>query len=186
MLGACALLAAALWCQAAATQPVEVPLRLQAELLAKVAAYDREFAARARGRALVFVVVKANDAGSQRVAEQLSAELGVLEQIGGLPHAEETIRYASPAALAELCKNRMPAIVYLSTGFSEEIGSIAQALEGQSILSVGAVASYVPKRMVLGFDSESGKPKLLVHLDQARRQRVAFKPELLALARVIQ
>jgi hypothetical protein len=32
----------------------------------------------------------------------------------------------------------------------------------------------------------SGKPKLLVNLLQARRQNVAFKPELLRLAKVIQ
>ena len=175
---------ALLWVKSASTQPIAVPVRLQAELLSKVAAYDRGFLARARGRVLVFVITKAGDPESDRVGEQIRAELRVLDQIGGLPHTEETIAYSSAGSLAELCQRRMPTIVYLSLGLGDQIESLANALDGQSVLSVAVAASYVPKRAVLGFDTESGKPKLLVHLGQARHQQVAFKPELLALARV--
>jgi YfiR/HmsC-like len=174
------------WVRDGATQSLEVPVRLQAELLSKAAAYDRGFAARARGRVLVFVVVKTNDPESARVGEQIMSELGVLEHIGGLPHSEELIRHTSPGALAELCKTRLPAIVYLSTNLGDQVEQIADALDGLSILSVAVSASYVPKRAIFGFDSESGKPKLLVNLGQARRQQVAFRAELLRLARVIQ
>ena len=176
----------AFWVRDGATQALEVPVRLQAELLSKVAAYDRSFVGRARGRALVFIVVKSNDAESARVGEQILSELRVLQQLGGLPHSEEIVRYTSPQALAQLCKTRLPAIVYLSTSLSDQVEPIADALDGLSILSVAVSASYVPKRAVLGFDNESGKPKLVVHLEQARRQQVAFRSALLQLARVIQ
>jgi len=164
---------------------VEVPIRLQAELLAKVAAYDRNFAERARGRAQVLIAVKAGDAASARVAEQIHAELAVLREVGGVPHREELVTYSSRRTLAELCKSRGAAVLYLSVGLIDEMSGIAAALAEQSILSAAATAAYVPKGSVLGFDAESGHPKLVVNLGQARLQKVAFKPELLKLARVI-
>jgi hypothetical protein len=144
------------------------------------------FSVRARGRALVFVVIKPGNPESERIGEQILSELAVLPDMGGLPHAEELVRHTSAAGLAELIKSRAPAILYLSTGLLDQMETIANALDGLSILSVGVSAAYVSKRSVLGFDAQSGKPKLVVHLTQARRQHVAFRPELLKLTRVIQ
>jgi hypothetical protein len=170
----------------AGARDLEVPVRLQAELLAKVAAYDGSFVARAGGQALVLVVIRVGDAESERLGERILAELRVLTRIGGLPHVEELVRYTSSAALAELVRVRGADVVYLSSSLESEMAAIAQALDGTSVLSVGVNAAYVPRRAVLGFDVESGKPKLVVHLGQARRQAVAFPPELLTMARVIQ
>jgi hypothetical protein len=175
-----------LWVRQGASQSVDVPVRLQAELLAKVAAYDRGFPARARGKALTLVLVKPGDAESERVGEQILSELRVLPLVGGLPHAEEIVRFSSAQALVELCKARSPAVVYLSLRLGEHVGPLAAALSGTSVLTVAVTAPYVPSGAVLGFDAESGKPRLVVNLAQARRQKVAFKPELLLLARVIQ
>lgn len=175
-----------LWVRQGASQTVEVPIRLQAELLAKVAAYDRAFPARARGNALCLALVKPGDAESERIGEQIVGELRVLPQIGGLPHAEEIVHFGSPQALADLCKARSPAVIYLSARLGDAVGPIANALSGCSVLTVGIAAPYVASGAVLGFDSESGKPRLVVNLAQARRQNVAFKPELLRLARVLQ
>jgi hypothetical protein len=175
----------ALWALQVSAQTVEVPIRLQAELLSKVAVYDRTFMDRARGHALVLILVRPNHPESLRIGEQIHSELSVLPQLGGLRHTEEIVAYSSAQGLTELCKRRAPAIVYLSAGFADQMESLASALEGISILTVAALASYVPKRAVLGFDAESGRPKLVVNLGQARRQKVAFKPELLTLARVL-
>jgi hypothetical protein len=180
------LLSVALVAHSTAAQSVEVPVRLQVELLSKVAAYDRNFAERARGRVQVFVIVKQGDPESERVGEQISAELKANEHLGGLPHTHERLNFVSAKALADLCRSRGATILYLSTGLTEQIPAIATALDGISVLSVSAAAAYVSKRAVLGFDVEAGKPKLIIHLDQARRQKVAFRPELLRLARVLQ
>jgi len=109
-----------------------------------------------------------------------------LPDIGGLPHSEETVRFVSARALAELVKSRRPAIIILGAALADQMEPIAGALEGLPVLSVGISATYVPRGAVLGFDVESGKPRLVVHLEQARRQQVSFRPELLNLARVIQ
>jgi hypothetical protein len=169
---------------AVAEEP-RVPPRLQAELLAKVAAYDGKFAARARGRALVLVVVAPGVADSERFGVQIRAELGKQPLMGGVEHMEEIIRFASPAQLLRVCRERRPAILYIGPGLSEAAPAIAEALAGVDLLSVSALPNDVARGVVMGFEVVSGKPKLLVHLPQARRQNVAFKPELLRLARVI-
>jgi hypothetical protein len=163
-----------------------VPPRLQAELLAKVAAYDGRFVARAAGRALVLILVVPGDPDSERFGAQIRAELGKQPLIGGVEHMEEIVRYSSPAELARVCREHKPAIVYVAPGLSSEVTAIALALQGADVLTVAAVSNDVLHGVVLGFEVVSGKPKLLIHLTRARQQNVAFKPQLLRLARVIE
>jgi YfiR/HmsC-like len=186
LLGTALACGSGLWLKPAGAQSLEVPVRLQAALLARAVEYDRNFATRAGARVVVFIAVRPGDADSERAGEQIRLELGALAQIGGLPHTEEVVLYRSVQKLSERIVQRAPAILYLSAGLADDVPTIARALEGVSILSVGVSATYVPRRAVLGFDAESGRPQLVVHLAQARRQRVAFRSEFLNLARVIQ
>lgn len=165
---------------------VAVPEGLQAELLAKVAGYDRSFAGRAGDRAHVIIVAKPGDDNSSRAAARLETALRALPNIGGLPHDEVVVSYAGAAALAPLVRARHAAIVYFTPGFGADLDPIRASLDGVDVLSVSAVADYVPRGIVLGFDLVSGKPKLLVHLGQARRQNVAFKAEVLKMMRVFE
>ncbi len=165
-------------------EDVAVPAALQAELVAKVAAYDKNLGARAGDKVHVLIVVKPKDDASGRFAKSIESALGGVDKIGGLPHDETTTTFSTANVLAETCKSKRIAIVYLAPGFSDDIPAIKTALEGVSVLSVAAVAAEVPKGIVLGFDLVSGKPKIVVHLGQAKRQDVAFKAELLKLARV--
>lgn len=180
------LVGAMAWARRAAADEPRVPPRLQAELLAKVAAYDNHFAARAAGRALVLVLVDPGDPDSERFGAQIRAELGKQPLIGGVEHMEEIVRYASPTELSRLCRERKPAIVYMAPGLSTEVTAMAVALQGSDVLTVAAISSDVLHGVVLGFEVVSGKPKLLIHLTRARHQNVAFRPELLRLARVIE
>src|SRR5688500_16100836 len=63
-----------------------VPADLQAELLSKLAAYDRNFSARAGATASVLIVTKAGNPRSSLSAAVMKSALGKLERIGGLPH----------------------------------------------------------------------------------------------------
>jgi hypothetical protein len=165
---------------------VAVPVELQAELLTKVAAYDRNMTARAAGRVHILIVERAGDADSGRTAAQMKKALGGVERVVGLPHDETILDYAGAAALASECRARHASIAYLSSGLGGELPQIRAALEGVDVLSAAAVASYVPGGIVLGFDLVSGKPKLLIQLGQARRQNVALKAEVLKLMKVFE
>jgi len=168
----------------ARAEDVNVPDTLQAELVAKVAAYDRGFAARAGDRAHIVILEKPDDPDSKRWATHLEAAFHALPDVGGLPHDEAVVAWPGASALPDLVRSRHAAIVYLTPGFGNDVGAIRAALDGLDVLSVGAVADYVPRGIVLGFDVISGKPKLLVNVGQARRQHVTFMAEILKMAKV--
>ena len=161
-----------------------VPIALQAELLTKVAAYDKNFAARARDSARIVLLTKPNDADSVRATAQMRVALAAVDRIGGLPHEESTLNYSNGAALAALVREQHISIVYVTPGLSGDIDAIRAALNGVDVLSVTAIASDVPRGIVLGFDLVSGRPKLLVNLPQMRLQNVAFSANVLKLAKV--
>ncbi len=110
--------------------------------------------------------------------------LAQTSDIAGLPLEASLLAYSSPSELLSAIQKARAAIVYIPPGFDDDVGAIAKSLSGASVLTVSAVASYVPKRAVLGFDLVSGKPKLVVNLTQARLQSVAFKADVLKLMKV--
>jgi hypothetical protein len=167
-------------------EEIAVPVPLQAELIVKVAEYDKNFAARAGERAQVLLVAKAGNADSFRVASQMEAALSRSSLIAGIPHDESVVVYPGAAQLANLCRTRHAAIVYFGPGFSKEIEDIRRELSTVDILSVSGVPDYVPVGIVFGFDVISGRPKLLVHLTQAKLQNVAFRAEALKLMKVFE
>ena len=163
---------------------VVVPLELQAELLAKVASYDRNMAARAGDRLQVLLVSRPSDAESVRVVTRMQNALRSLPQIGGLPHDEQTIQFTTAAELARHCRAQHIAILFLGPGHGGDVPAIRDALAGVDVLSVSPVPEYVEHGIVLGFDVVSGKPRLLVNLGQARLQHVALRAEVLKLMKV--
>ena len=165
-------------------EEISVPLGLQAELLAKVAAYDRNLKERSGARVHVLIVQKSGVEESKATAARLERAIGDLDSIGGLPHDEAVWSFAGASELGEECKKRSISLVYLTPGFESEVGAVRDALDGMPIMTVSSVADHVPKGIVVGFDLVSGKPKLLVHLGQARRQKIAFSPRLLERAQV--
>jgi hypothetical protein len=161
-----------------------VPIRLQADLLAKVASYDRNFEARSGQLARVLIVAAARDSDAKHTATDMKNALGSLPTVGGLAHEEEILTYVDAPSLAEACRARRAAIVYLTPGFSGQIAAIRDAVGALKLLTVGSLADYVPAGIVLGFDLVSGRPKLVVNLSQARRQHVDFRAEVLKLMKV--
>ena len=165
-------------------EDVAVPVSLQADLAVKVAAYDKNFVARAGERAKVLVVRKGGNADSTRVAAQMMSALSAIDHIAGLPHDDVELAWSSAIALVSTIKKQRVAMVYFAPGFADEVESIRKALEDVDVLTVSSMPEYVEKGIVLGFDLVGGKTKLVCHLGQAKKQRVAFKAEALKLMKV--
>ncbi len=161
-----------------------VPVGLQVELLARISTYDRNFASRAGDKAHVLVVVKPGDIDSTSVSREAMRAFQAMPSIAGIPSDVASIDYASAGALVEEVKKRKIAIVYFAPGFTSEAGKISAAFSGVDVLTVASLPADVERGIVLGFDLASGRPKLLVHLSQARKQNAAFKAEALKLMKV--
>jgi hypothetical protein len=168
-------------------EDVSVPISLQMELLLKVASYDKNLKERAGDRVRVAVLLRPDDADSGRSAAQALKALSDAEDVAGLPLDRVSTTYTDAAALARFIHEGNVAILYVTPGFTEgEIDAMARALDGVSVLSAGALAKYTLRGVVLGFDLAGGKPKLIVNLDRAKRQRVELSSSVLKLVRVIE
>jgi hypothetical protein len=167
-------------------EEVAVPVARQAELLVRVAAYDRNLPARAQGKVRIRILTKPDDADSRTVAAQMDAALRKFDNIAGLPYEVTTAPYPGSAQLAASCKADHLTIVYLTPALDGQIGDLAHALEGVDVLSVASLVRYVDKGVVIGFDLVSGKPTLVINLPQAKKQNVDFPAEVLHLMKVIQ
>jgi hypothetical protein len=163
---------------------VALPIKLQAELLAKVSPYDRRFDARVQGHVNVLILVKPNSPESRRAALQMQDMLSAQSLIGGYPHTEYLENYTTAPALATVCQAKKIAILYVTPAFDRELETMRKELSRLDLLSVGAVDTYVEHGIVLGFDLVAGKPQMLVNLTQAKKQNVQFRAALLRLMRV--
>jgi YfiR/HmsC-like len=168
------------------TEDLVVPARVQAELVGKLAAYDRNFMERAGGHVVIAIVAKPSEVDSARGASQIRAALKEVNLIAGLPHEEVMVPWTGARELAQLCAKRNVTIVYLAPGLTGEIGSFAKELEGHNILTVACVLAYVAKGAVLGFELVSGRTKLVINLGQAKKQKVVFRAEVLKLMRIVE
>lgn len=168
----------------ASAEDAPVPVALQAELLAKVAAYDRNLASRAGDRVRILLVNKPGNDDSQRALTQMQGALGHVGEIAGLPHEDVVVPWGGASALLQTVRERHAAIVWLTPGFADDVDAIRSAVSGVDVLTACAVPDYVPRGIVLGFDIVEGKPKLLVNLTQAAKQNVAFKADVLKLMKV--
>jgi hypothetical protein len=165
---------------------VVVPLDVQAQLLVKVAAYDRSLRQRASGTVRIAIVIKAGDPESQAAAKRLAFELGSVQQIAGLPVGPVIqIEFTTGAALAADCRAQQLSILYLAPGLDQAMAEIAKGLDGVDVLTAAADPSFVPKGAVFAVDLVAGKPQMLVSLGQAQRQNVRLASDLLKLAKVL-
>lgn len=176
-----------LWPARARAEESPVPVAVQAQMLVRVAAYDRSLPARARaagGPVRVLILTRPEEADSRMAAAQMEATLRATPAIAGAPHVEITHAYAGADALAEECRRDRVAIVYVTPGLEADVPAMASALSGSDVLTVTGIARYVPAGIVLGFDLSSGKARLIINLAQARRQNVDMKSEVLRLMKV--
>ena len=171
----------------ASADDVVVPVGIQIKLLVKVAGYDKNLPKRAGDKVRILVSAKANNADAQRVSAQAVAAFAEHESIAGLPIVVSTGAFTSGAELKKAIAKSSLAIVYLAPGLSsDDIAGIVSSLDGVDVLTASASPTDVPRGIVLGFDLVASKPKLCVHLGQAKKQKVALSADVLKLAKVFE
>jgi hypothetical protein len=162
---------------------VSVPIGLQCDLIGKLAVFDRAFRARCGPTARLIVVYK--DGDSARIGHQMETALQEMPAIAGLSKTVEALEWSSPAALVSAVRERPTALVYLSVGLDVEAPTIATALGGTDVLTVGATGVIAERGACVGFELEEGKPKIYVNLRVAKAQKVDFTAQLLRLVKIV-
>jgi hypothetical protein len=160
-----------------------LPAALQADLVIKVASYDRNMRGRAGANVRVLVVARGTDE-DQRWSSQIRAALGRSETIAGLPHSELAVTYSKADDLLATQKKEHAAIVVLSASLVDESEAIRAAFDGVDVLTAAPDSEMARRGIVLAFELASGKPKLFLGNRAANRQNVALSAEVLKLMTV--
>src|SRR5262245_51107243 len=102
--------------RALAQEDVAVPVPLQMDLLLKVAGYDRNLPARARGTVRLMILTKRDDSRSKNVGEQAARALSG-KDVKGMPTEIVTQMFGDGPALTERVRDGRVAILYAAPGF---------------------------------------------------------------------
>jgi hypothetical protein len=163
-----------------------VPIALQAQLLGRLASFDRNFAARAGAIAKVALHHRARDPESESITNAIAKATAGLGEVGGLRPEVSVAELVDPATLAQRCAAERLALLYFGPSTESDMPAVARALAGVDVLSVGGSGAHADHGSVVGFDVEEGRPRLVINLRSARAQNVAFRADVLKLARVIE
>jgi len=159
---------------------------MQAALLAKVVAYDRNLDKRAGDHLQVLLIGKENEPSSERDVSQMRDALKTLPTIVGRPFEVGTLEGTDPTSLAKEALRRHAHIVYLGSGFtSADVKTFSAAVSGGDLFTAAADPNMVRDGIVLGFSLQMGKPQLIVNSQQASRQNVELAAGVLQLAKVL-
>jgi hypothetical protein len=162
-----------------------LPATLQAELVVKVAGYDKNLRARAGSSVRIVIASRSTDEDA-RWSAQVRAAFARTETVGGLPHSEATVVYTKADDLAAACKMEHAAILIVSGSLLDESASIARAFDGIDILTAAPDSEMARRGLVLGLELASGKPKLFLNQSHAIKQKVALSAEVMKLMTVYQ
>lgn len=176
-LGASVVLLLALGAQAD-----ELPVPLQVQLLQKTASYITTLAPSESGKVKVLVLYPG--ATAARGSETLTTALNGVGQVGKFPLEAKLVALGS---LRESLVTEKPQVLWVASETDEK--GVAQVLEAcgpMSILTVSGNAAHVKQGVILGFELVEARPRILVHLKQARAQNVVFLSGLLTHSLIVE
>jgi len=166
-------------------QDMEVPVTLHIPLFFKVMSFDRAFPART-GRSLVIAVVyqRGNRASTEAKDAALRAIASTPRGADGVERHGIAIDLDSESLTARLIRESAD-VVYITPLRSIEIRTIVAAAEAAGASTWTGVVSYMAQGVSVGVRLERDRPRIVINLDAAHRQRIDFSSELLKLADVI-
>jgi len=171
-----------------AARAEDAPPRHQALLLLRVLAYDRNLKQRVGASAVVLVLYKAGDLGSEsrrgsiRTAfEEVAREVVV----SGLDVRVEELAYRSAAEMEDRVEALRPALAYLDRALEGSLPEITRVTRSHRILSADGSRSMVDGGVALGIVARGGRAVVLVNLPAARQEGADLDAALLSVAEVL-
>lgn len=179
---ACALIALSLRTRA---DDAAVPIALQVELLARLLWYERGLQKRPEPKLRALILERARDPLSNYTAAQVAAQLDRVKLLGGKSVSYTRVVYQSPEQVARVAEQERAYLAWITPGFADLSAELARSLGARGVLSVSSHGPDAARGVVLGFELASGKPRIMLNLQQARAQKLDFNAQFLRVVRVV-
>src|SRR5262249_52780572 len=153
----------------------ELPVPLQVQLMQKTASYITSLQPGDSGKVKVLVVYPGEKAS--RASDTLANAINQSGQLGKHPVEAKVVGLQ---ALKGAIGSEKPQMIWVTPDTDEKgVATVLEAVGASNIVTVSAAAAHVKLGVILGFDLVEAKPRILVHLKQARAQNVVFLSGLL-------
>jgi hypothetical protein len=162
-----------------------VPIALQVELLGRVLWYERGLQKSPDKELRAVIVERAADAASKLAAAQLIAQLERVKQLGGKRVAARRVVFDSAEQIGRVVQEQRAYLACLTPGLGKVAAELARVFAARGVFSVSTQGADTARGIVLGFELESGKPRILLNLTQARAQKLDFNAQLLRVVQVV-
>jgi hypothetical protein len=160
----------------------ELPLPLQVQLLQKTSAYITSLQPGPSGKVKVLVVHPGPTPA--RSSETLAAAINTGGQVGKHPAEASLVALAGLKAAVTAEK---PQMLWVASETDEKgVAAVLEAVGTENIVTVSASAAHVKQGVILGYELAEAKPRILVHLKQARAQSVVFLSGLLTHSVIVE
>ena len=160
----------------------DLPLALQVQLLQKTSAYITSLQPGETGKVKVLVVYPGDKVS--RSSETVANTINQAGQLGRHPAEAKTVPLAS---LKATLATEKPQVLWVSPETDDKgVTALMEAVGSSNIVTVSAVSAHVKQGVILGFDLLEAKPRILVHLKQARAQNVVFLSGLLTHSVIVE
>lgn len=168
-------------------QEVEVPVQVQAPLLLKILAFERNLPSRAGATIDLGILYQERNRSSSDAAQQLTDALAHLPDatVAGLPLKAVPIVWTDGLDLEATLRNAGVDVLFVCPLRAAAIEDVAAATQKLKIRSFGSVASDVGKGLSVGLATRKEKPLIVVNLPAAKAEGSDFESSLLKLAKVL-
>ena len=162
----------------------KLPVDLEAAIVLRALAYDRNLKQRAESGIHIAVVTKNNDRTSTELASAFrkAGKNGV----SGIPVEASVVAFESSAQLTDLIDDMGFNLLYIHSSVETALSSIQQVARSKKIPSVGGTKEIVEKGASFGVYIAGDLPKLVVNINTSRLEGLDLSAELLGIATVIQ
>lgn len=168
--------------EAARAQEMDVPLALQAALMARVIAFDRNVPPATRPVRIIVVYQEGNRA-STAAAHEIEKSLRKV-MVGERPIEVRLVNIDS-RDLTEALAAEQPFAAYLTPIRAVELGRIVKCLRAAQVRSFSGVPAYARAGIAVGIGALGDRPRLYINLSASRAEGADYQSALLQLAEVI-
>ena len=157
----------------------EVPAKLQAALLFKVFNFDKNLKEASGNDIKIGVLFAEGNADSEKNKGDILGAFGAMsdKKIGGKGISVE--EFSSVDSISNYN------VVYVTTGFDDQIDAIIESCKSNKVLGVSGVEDYAKKGLALAIALEGGKPKICINKSGAEACGAKFSSQIMSLAKVL-
>jgi hypothetical protein len=166
---------------AAGAQEMDVPVPLQADLMTRVIAFDRNAPVPGPLR-IAIVYQKGNRASASATKQMARALAGAMS--GDRPIEVVRIDIDS-VALTPALQAQRPFAAYVAPVRAVDLANVVACLRAVRVRSFSGVTAYVRDGIAVGMSARGSRPRLLINLPASRAEGAEYSSDLLQLAEVI-